>query len=77
MQTVYLSRKNLLSLLGKLDAVKAGKASACAIVKRDQVHPVYPQTIGDLFIQAIEDEDYYTDRSPGYMVANDVLPRAQ
>jgi hypothetical protein len=66
--TVYLSRRNLLSLLTKLDRVKAGGSSVCAIVKNDQYHAAYPQSLPDVVIQAVEDEDYYSDRAPGVMI---------
>lgn len=65
MEAVYLSRKNLLDLLSKLDAVKDGIPSACAILKRDDRHPVYPQSMPEIMVKAVEDEDYYVDRKPG------------
>lgn len=63
---LYLSRRNLLALLKKLDGVKEGIPSACSIVKRDTTHPDYPSTT-NVQVTAVEDEDYYTDRSPGVM----------
>ena len=69
MNTIYLSRRNLLTLLSKLDRVKAGGESACAIIKYDNVHPEYPTDCAPVIVAAIEDEAYYTDR-----VAGAVLP---
>jgi hypothetical protein len=65
MEQVYLSRKNLLTLLSKLDRVKSGDLSACTLIKSDNQHPKYSQTMKDILVTAVEDEDYYTDRSAG------------
>lgn len=67
---VFLSRRNLLTLLNKLDAVKRGEVSACTLVKNDYAHPKYPITLDgegvlvSVAVTAVEDEDYY-DRAPG------------
>lgn len=62
---VYLSRRNLLSLLNKLDAVKRGEHSFCTLVKNDDKHPKYSQSMSSIEVIAVEDEDYYVDREPG------------
>ena len=63
---VFLTRRNLLTLLEKLDHVKSGGASQCTIVKSDTVHPTHPIVGADnVRITAVEDEDYYTDRTAG------------
>jgi hypothetical protein len=65
MQTVYLSRRNLLSLLSKLDRNKAvANSSFCSLVKRDTTHPVYPST-DVIQVTAVEDADYYMERQAG------------
>lgn len=74
MQQVYLTRRNLLTLLAKLDRnaeaktrkSEHGNTSACTIVKQDTVHPVYPCS-DVIAVTAVEDFDYYTDRKPGRM----------
>ena len=71
MQKVYLSRRNLQTLLSKLDRKKDGDDTACAIIKSDNKHKVYPQTMKDLIVQAIEDDEYYTDREPGVVHPKD------
>jgi len=71
MVTVYLSRRNLLTLLSKLDRKKAGEQTACAVIKSDTTHPVYPCSHPWIYIQAVEDEDYYTDRPPGEVHESD------
>lgn len=62
---VYLSRRNLLSLLSKLDRVAAGESSHCTLVKKDNAHPLYPQTDEVIHVCAVEDTEYYADREPG------------
>jgi len=64
MQKVYLSRKNLLTLLSKLDRLKNGESTSCTIIKSDTSHPKYPCS-DEIVITAIEDEEYYIDRKPG------------
>lgn len=68
---IYLSRRNLLTLLSKLDRVAAGEESACTLEKRDSIHPVFPQTMDYCAVTAVEDKDYYADRKPGAVVPED------
>ena len=71
MNKVYLTRRNLLTLLNKLDrAAKGDSSSYCTIIKRDTVHPKFPASARTL-VTAVEDEDYYTDREAGPVVATD------
>lgn len=69
MQTLYLTRRNLLTLLAKLDRVKETGdplESLCTIIKADTQHPKYP--CSDVIrITALEDEEYYetSGRKPG------------
>ncbi len=67
MQTVYLTRRNLRTLLAKLDRnAEHADSSACTIIKQDTVHPTYP--CSDVIqVIALEDAEYYTDREPGRM----------
>lgn len=62
---LYLSRRNLLTLLEKLDHVRDGGFSECTIIKHDDDHPRFAQSVPTIIITAVEDEDYYTDRDPG------------
>ena len=68
---VYLSRKNLETLLSKLDRKKKGEPTACTIIKCDKTHSKYPQTMDDIWVVAVEDEDYYSDREPGLIHPKD------
>ena len=65
-ETVYLSRRNLLTLLNKLD--RAG--SKATIIKYDTTHKEYPCSSVTVVI-AVEDNEYYTDREPGPMHPKD------
>ena len=62
---LYLTRKNLETLLAKLD----NPLSARTIIKSDTVHPIYPLTGASyVTITALENEEYYTDRDAGIML---------
>jgi hypothetical protein len=61
---IFLSRRNLLTLLSKLDRAAAGEDTACTIIKRDTTHKQYPCSCACV-VTAVEDADYYTDREPG------------
>lgn len=65
MHVVYLSRRNLLTLLSKLDRKKMGDETLCTIIKNDSKNERFPQSLDSIAINAVEDEDYYYDRSPG------------
>lgn len=71
MSKVYLSRRNLLTLLSKLDRVKSGEHSECTIIKRDNTHPTHPQTMKEIYVVAVEDDDYYVDRCAGIVLECD------
>jgi hypothetical protein len=68
---VYLSRRNLLTLLSKLDRQRDGEPTACTLVKNDNVHPKYPQTMASIEITAVEDDEYYRSRHPGMVHPSD------
>jgi hypothetical protein len=72
MDQVFLSRKNLLTLLSKLDRKKNGEGTLCSIIKSDNVNIKFPQTMENIVIMAVEDEEYYTgDRFPGEVHPSD------
>ena len=57
---VYLSRRNLLMLLSKLDRDAAGEDTACTIIKvKQKAGTAYNQTMKEIMIIAVQDEDYY------------------
>lgn len=66
---VYLSKRNLLALLSKLERDTAGEDTACTILKHQQPSPAYRQTMKEIAVIAVHDEDYYgaQARPPGIM----------
>jgi hypothetical protein len=70
MEQLYLSRRNLLVLLSKLDRKAKGEETACTLIKNDTEHPTYPCS-SITIVTAIEDKDYYTDRTPGPVHSSD------
>jgi hypothetical protein len=70
MQRVYLTRRNLITLLSKLDRQAAGEFTTCTLVKQDTKHALYPCT-DVIAVTAVEDADYYTDREPGEVLIVD------
>lgn len=64
MKTIYLTRRNLLTLINKLDRQARGDATHCAVIKNDTAHTKYPMPEAMMLV-AIEDEDYYDEREPG------------
>lgn len=64
---IYLSRRNLLTLLSKLDRQAAGDATACAIIKYSNPADPYCNTIDQVVVTAVADEEFYANRQPGVM----------
>lgn len=65
---VYLSRRNLLTLISKLDRDTAGEETACALIKvKQKAGTAYNQTMKEIMVIAVQDEDYYPaqNRSAG------------
>lgn len=59
MDKLYLSQRNIATLLEKLDSVREGEASTCTIIKNDTAHPVYAQTVRRVAVMAVEAQDAY------------------
>lgn len=85
---IYLSKRNVLALLSKLDRVKNGEHSYCSIIKRDTVHPEFPCS-DEVTVMAVESDDeqnqlakfivigvddhlYYTERRAGDVHPSDL-----
>lgn len=66
---IYLSRRNLLVLLSKLDRKAAGEETACAIIKhKNALNPEqFQQSMDMCFVTAVEDDEYYAEREAGIM----------
>lgn len=59
MDKLYLSQRNIATLLQKLDSVRDGQTSTCTIIKNDIAHPVYAQTIRRISVTAVESQNRY------------------
>ena len=70
---LYLSKRNLLTLLSKLERFEKGEMTECTIIKRKNNLDPYCMRIGceDVKIIAIPDSKYYTARSPGAVLDKD------
>jgi len=63
---LHLTRRNLETLLRKLDRAAAGEDTARTLIKGDTEHKQFPITgASRVIVTAHEDADYYTDRAPG------------
>jgi hypothetical protein len=70
---VYLSRRNLLALLSKLDRESNGEDTHCAILKNRGDKPEFQQTMKEIMVIAVADDEYYgtLGRPAGMMVDAD------
>jgi hypothetical protein len=67
---LYLSRRNLMALLAKLNADEQGIETACTIIKYKNPNvAAYQQTMDRIAVIAVQDEEYYgaQDRPAGEM----------
>lgn len=71
-ERIFLSRRNLLALLSKLDRKAEGDNTACTIVKYQNPSDPFVQTMDSIAVTAVEDKDYYTTRNAGIMDPRDV-----
>ena len=67
MKQLYLSRRNLLTLLSKLDRLEVGEETACSIIKYANPTDPYCNSIKEVMVIAVPDELFYTNRAPGEM----------
>jgi hypothetical protein len=66
-ERIYLSRRNLLTLLNKLDRFEQGQETKCAIKKYANPLDPYCNTMDEIMVIAVPDEKFYTKRVPGVM----------
>jgi len=71
MHTVYLSKRNLLTLLSKLERLEAGEQTECTIVKYADKNAKHVQTMASINVVAIPDEVAYAHRPAGAVVDAD------
>ena len=70
MEQIYLSRRNLLTLLSKLDRKKQGDHTLCTIIKERVVTDPFVNSINSVLITAVEDYEFY-NREPGQVHPKD------
>ncbi len=71
-EKVFLSRRNLLTLLSKLDRNKAEPgASQYTLIKCDNQHKTHAQTMPEIVVTAVEDDIYYAEREGGMIHPED------
>lgn len=68
---LYLSERNLRTLLSKIERYKQGEKTFCAIIKNSNPLDPYHSNIEQICVVAIPDEKYYTVRDPGRMLKQD------
>lgn len=62
---IYLSKRNLLTLLSKLERFERGEETKCAIIKYANPLDPYCNTLDEVTVIAIPDEQFYTGRAAG------------
>lgn len=70
-EQIYLSRRNLLMLLSKLDRKAAGESTACTVIKYKNPADPFIQSMDCISVTAVEDDEYYANRNAGPMHPND------
>lgn len=72
---LYLSRRNLLTLLSKLDRAEKGEETECTLIKHKGTTPEYQQTMDAIAIIAVDDDAYYgaQNRQPGDVHPADII----
>lgn len=70
MEQLYLTRRNLQTLINKLDRKAEGGETQLTLIKRDTTHPKYPSS-NVICVTAVEDHDYYVNRGPGAVFIED------
>ncbi len=70
-EQIFLSRRNLLTLLSKLDRAAAGEVTACTVIKHRNESDPFVQTMDSIAVTAVEDDEFYANRNAGPMHPND------
>lgn len=66
MDQIYLSRRNLMALLSKLDRKRDGQDTYCTLIKYDNDNLAgFNQSMESCRVTAVEDDIYYLDRPAG------------
>lgn len=75
-EQIYLSRRNLLTLLSKLDRQRDGETTACTVIKFRNEKDPFTQSMDSIAVTAVEDDVYYANRNAGPMHPNDEVAMA-
>jgi len=70
-ERIYLSKRNLLTLLSKLERFEKGDETKCALVKYANPLDPYCNTMDQVTIIAVPDEQFYTKRMYGEVHPSD------
>lgn len=65
MERLYLSKRNLLTLLSKLERFEKGDETKCTVIKYANHLDPYSTTVDEIMVIAIPDEKYYVNRPAG------------
>lgn len=65
MERIYLSERNLKTLLAKLERHKAGEATQCTLIKYANSTDPYCNSVDSVAVIAVPDEEFYATRQPG------------
>lgn len=70
---VYLSERNLRTLLSKLERERLGDPTDCALIKEQTPSPAYRQTMKRIAVIAVQDSECYgaQARSPSLVHPSD------
>lgn len=64
-ETLYLSKRNLLTLLSKLERFEQGQETDCTLIKYRNQYDTYQSSMDECMVIAVPDEIYYQNREPG------------
>ena len=70
-EVIYLSERNLRTLLSKLDRKKKGDSTMCTLIKYQQKTGEFRQTVDEVMVVAVADDIYYPAQN---RIAGDVHP---
>jgi hypothetical protein len=65
METLYLSKRNLLTLLNKLERAEQGEPTHCAIIKYRNTNDPFVNSMEAVLVVAVTDEELYNKRQAG------------
>ena len=68
---LYLSERNLRTLLSKLERKAKGDSTMCTLIKYKQNTPEYKQSMDEVIVVAVADDIYYAAQN---RIAGDVHP---